>query len=218
MGSDRIHCQEEFESDISTSKMYGEFPFICRWFHDNYSTSKHLWMLYSIPISLQAKKIGEIGFGRSTIVLADVAKHLGIKHIVCDRYDYRRYVEHLPVLYIKGYSDDFYNHKEVKNGGMDFIFIDYLSSRKSDALSCYKEIKKAFKVLKQNGFLAIHDTDVSKYNVKGAVTRFRKKHFEDAEIITFPYCYGMTLIRKTAKSEFGKISIVSLKKKDNHGD
>lgn len=204
----RIHCQEEFERDIKSVN----FAMLNDWFVEDYSTSKHLLIIHSIVRALNMKKIGEIGFGRSTIVLGFTAYLNMTKHIVCDRYDFSKYIDR-KTRYIHGNSEKFFSDPEVKSG-MDFIMMDYFSSRKIDKLFCYKEIKRAFKVIKQNGFIVIHDTIEDRYNAKDAVKMFKKKYSKEAEILTLPFGFGLTLIKRLSKSKFGKLKPISIKKKD----
>ena len=83
-----IHEKEALLSDLKGRDGFVSHALIERWFHDRYSTSKHLWTLYSMAHGLNSKVIVEVGFGRSTFVLAKAAHELGAKLLCCDRYDY----------------------------------------------------------------------------------------------------------------------------------
>lgn len=99
---------------------------LLRMYLDSYSTSKHLFVLMSLAVGVGAKRIGEIGVGRSTVALLYAADILNADMISCDRYDYRDLL-HYPSKhrFIVGNADKFY--KSVSS--VDFLFLDYMSTR-----------------------------------------------------------------------------------------
>lgn len=212
--SSRMHCHEELLNDLETYRDNGFVTddLLWQWTHDGYSTSRHLLTLYSMVIGLQAKTICEVGVGRSSFALLLAAKYNNGHVIMCDRYDYTDLFsdeEKKYLSYFNEQSDKFWDEAEV---GLDFIFMDYLSTKKRDAMSCYKEIKKAYKKLKQGGMIAIHDVCEDKYNAGAGLDLFREKR--DAEVLKIPYCYGLGLIRRTEASPYGKLNHKYEKKKD----
>ena len=197
MPSKKMHYEEEFINDLKDFN-------VDKWFHDRYSTSKHLWVLYSLICGLNAKHVGEIGFGRSTITILYTLGLTGGKLVCCDRFDYRDMIPSSyrgRYTYIHGDSGKFYKHPKVK--GLDFLFLDYMSSRKKSVESCYKDLKKAIKLMKTNGIIAVHDTNEKKYNVGAAFEMIKKK--KGLEVLTLPYNYGLGLIRNRRESKYGKI-------------
>lgn len=212
--SSRMHCHDELLSDLSSYRSEGFVTeaLLWRWALDSYSTSKHLLILYALVVGLKAKAICEIGTGRSSFALLLAAKNNGGHLVMCDRYDYTDLFtgeEKKYVTYLNKQADEFWNETKA---GLDFIFMDYLSTRKRDANSCYKEIKKAYKTLKQGGMIAIHDVCEGKYNAGSGLDLFREK--QNAEVLKVPFCYGLGLIRKTETSSYGKLDHKYEKKKD----
>jgi len=130
--------------------------------------------------------------------------------ITCDRYTYDDIDIPKNVEYIVGKPSDLYD----KVGGIDFIFLDYLSSITCSEGFCYKAIKTAYSRLRENGMIAVHDVLEGKYNVNKALKTFRKKN-PDAEVIIFPYGFGLALIRKAEPSKYGKLSPKSVKKNEH---
>ena len=203
-----MHCEKEF---INDTKNGVSNVLIDKWFHDRYSTSKHLWIFYSIICGLNAKSVGEIGFGRSTIILLHALGVTGGKLICCDRLDFQSMIPSIykgRYTYIHGDSSKFYEHPEV--GGLDFLFLDYMSVKKTPAESYYKDLKKAVKLMKTNGIIAVHDAGDRRYNVGKAFEMLKKK--KGLEVLTLPFNCGMGLIRNRRKSNYGKIRDVWHKK------
>jgi len=222
----RMHCQERLLGDLkvlvgnknpldeiigmwSNGKMY------------RYSTSAHLPVLWALCRGLNARKIGEIGFGRSSFVLAYTAQHMGASVICCDRYDYSYMLRlcdpegKLPVRFIVGDADAFYADPEVRLG-MDFLFLDYMSTRDMTEDMCYHDLKRAIGLVPINGIVAVHDALSSKYNVAGAMNRLSDKYKRGVEMVTLPYGYGLGIIRNRMKSPFGIIEDGWHKSEDSH--
>jgi len=206
-----IHEKQELLSDLDQRKNgFVSNEIIQKWFLDRYSTSKHLWVLYSIVYGLKCIKMAEVGFGRSSFVLAKAAYETGAHFICCDRYDYTGYLspEERGVMdFVVGDAKKLYNNL---NCGLDFVFLDYLSSKERSAESCYKALKRWGGVLRQNGIIAVHEAVEKGYNVMEALKMFRR--VDGYEQVSLPYNYGLAIIRKTAKSEYGRINDEWLKK------
>lgn len=171
-----------------------------------YSTSMHLHVLYAIAYGLKARRIGEIGVGRSSFVLAAVARNLGAEFITCDRFDYRHMFNHgdQRCEYVLGDADDFWQHPTVQKG-LDFCFLDFLSSRKHSVADCYKAMKRGVRYLPTNGILAVHDALEERYNVGRGLELLRKTLGKEIESIILPYNYGLALIRRVGPSPYGRI-------------
>ena len=214
--SKKMHCQGELLSSLATDDLLIILDTQDHWFWEGYSTSKHLYVLYSIVVGLQASRIGEIGFGRSSFLLAVAAGDANAKFVTCDRYDYSWMlsdVEKSLTRFIVGDADKFFSDPEVKKG-LDFIFLDYMSTRKKSAESCYKDLKRAVKLLPQNGIVAVHDAIGEKYNVAAGMKMLQKKYGSNIETFTLPYCSGLGLIRRVSKSPHGTLKDQWRKKPD----
>lgn len=210
-----IHCKEELLSDLKDSRFDASVEQL--WFCNFYSTSKHLHVLTSILYGLQAKTTIEIGFGRSTFCLGFAAACMDGKLVSVDRYDYSGYLEYLPkfvkdqIQFVQGDAKKLFQTDHL-NDGVDFMFLDYFSSRERSADSIYKAIHRFLPYMRQNGIIAVHDTIEKKYFVKDAFKRLRKD--KKLEVMSLPYNYGLGLIRKLDKSEYGTIED-NWKKKDD---
>lgn len=186
----------------------------CMRWREGYSTSPHLSVLRQMAIGLKAKRIGEIGFGRSSFVLAMAAREIGATITCCDRYDYRYMLDIAGigwVDYIVGDADAFF--KQVKT--CDFIFLDYMSTVKKSMESCYKDMKRAIKMLPTNGIVAVHDALPGKYNVAAALKMLQAKYRGEIEALTLPYGYGLALIRRISASKHGILKDTWKKKPDD---
>ena len=209
MPSKRMHFEEELMEELNDhhEKWKTDLDYDGLWDGGGYSTSQHLMLMTSIVCGLRAKRIGEVGFGRSSFVLADAAKRMSATFVTCDRFDYRYMLDAAGidwVTYLEGDSDKFWAHPETAKG-YDFLFLDYMSSRKKSVESCYKDLKKAVKAVKQNGIIAVHDALPGKYNVAEALVHLQVKYNDGVEVLTLPYNYGLALIRRCTKSPHGEI-------------
>ncbi len=213
-----MHCQAELEADLGYSSFIPTDT-VTKWFDNRYSSSKHLLTLYSIARGLNAQTIVEIGFGRSSFVLAKAAAENGGKFISCDVRDFSYLftpAEKEVTTFIHGRSDQTW--KYLNEQGIDFAFLDYFSSEKLKGGFVKDEISQCLRLLKQNGIIALHDTIVDKYSLKKTLDGLKAKigfiHRSDIEIASLPFNYGLGLIRKLTPSPFGTIQDVYLKKKE----
>ena len=203
-----MHCQSELEEDLGYEGFIPD-DILHKWFNDNYSSSKHLLTLYSIVRGLNAKTILEIGFGRSSFVLARAAYENKGRFIAVDNRDFSYLLnkaENEVTEFIHGKSDIVWG--KLKDG-IDFAFLDYFSSESVSGSFVKSEITKCFSLLKQDGIIAVHNSIVKKYNIKNALNRQKTKmtvlHNSNIEIISLPYNYGLALIRKVGSSSYGKL-------------
>ena len=212
-----MHCQKELERDLGYDGLLPDST-LFKWFNDSYSTSKHFLTLYSIVRGLHAKTILEIGFGRSSFVLARAAHENGGRLLSCDRRNFSSLFsskEEEVTEYIYGTSDEVW--KNIKDG-IDFAFLDYFSDSSLSEDFCVSEIRQCLKHMKTNGVIAIHDVMVDKYPLKRAVEKLIKEDFEvGANIIEYtvlPFNYGLGLIRYKGPSKYGTLSDGFIKKPD----
>lgn len=208
-----MHCQNELEYDHTYLDTIPD-DIMLKWFRDSYSSSKHLLTLYSVAIGLNAKNILEIGFGRSSFVLAKAAAENGAQLICCDTRDFSYLLnekEKSVMRFVHGKSDDVWELYE--NTGIDFAFLDYFSDENISGDFIKREIKTCLTYLKQNGVIAIHDTIVEKYQLCKVLSKLRSSFWkQEYELLSLPYNYGLGLIRKIAPSKYGILDD-NLKKK-----
>ena len=136
-----MHCQSEIEADLNYEGFLPD-EIMLKWYRDRYSTSQHLLTLYSIVKGLKARSILEIGFGRSSFVLAKAAAENKGHFFSCDRRDFSYLLnedERSITTFIHGKSNLVW--PSVKAEGIDFAFLDYFSSEALSG-SC---VKREFK-------------------------------------------------------------------------
>lgn len=94
--------------------------------------------------------------------------------------------------------------KQYKKTNLDLVFIDADHSHKASM----SDFKKVFPLVKRNGIIILHDTyPPSKYFIhkrrcgdsyKTAIA-IKRDYKDVAEIMTLPFYYGITIIRKIEK-------------------
>jgi len=130
-----MHCQQEIEDDLRDLAFVSD-QILFKWFNDRYSTSKHLLVLYSIVRGLNAKNIVEIGFGRSSFVLARAAHENNGHLTICEVRDFTYLLSKCELActnYFKGRSVDFW---QLCPTAIDFAFLDYISDEDLSAKFC----------------------------------------------------------------------------------
>lgn len=215
-----MHCQAELEADLGYSKFLPDST-LFKWFNDRYSTSKHLLTLYSIARGLQAKTIVEVGFGRSSFVLAKAAGENQGRFISCDTRDFSYLLnerEKQICTFIKGKAEQVW--PVLKGQGADFIFLDYLSNDDWTSGFAFNAFYNAFNHLKQNGVICVHDTIVEKYSVKNLFDRLSVRRYgllpnRDLEMVRLPYNYGLGIVRRLKGSPLGVVTDNFIKKTES---
>ena len=214
----KMHCQSELEADLGYSDFLPD-ELLFKWFHDYYSSSKHLLTLYSIARGLNAKTIVEIGFGRSSFTLAKAAHLNQGRFISCDVRDFSYLLnkkEKSVVDFVYGKSGLVW--EKVAETGIDFAFLDYFSDENIKADFITNEIKTCISLIKENGVICIHDTLVDKYDLKIVFNQLKTKRFglydTDLEVLSLPFNYGLGIIRRLKPSKFGKVEDNFIKKTD----
>lgn len=196
------HCQNEIERDLEGHTFITD-EMMMRWFHDRYSTSKHLLTLYTLAVGLRAKTIVEIGFGRSSFVLARAASENQGRFYTCDRRDFSYLLspeEKKVSTFIHGHSEDLWSHPEIKKNGIHFAFLDYFSTLGLPVHYVEEEIRNCCHLLPTNGMLAIHDSMIKDYAIHNVVWPRIGPHLE---VIQFPFNYGLLIARNTGPSPYG---------------
>jgi len=206
-----MHCQEELERDRWGRGFIPE-KVLFKWFNERYSTSKHLLTLYTLARGLNARSILEVGFGRSSFVLLRAAAENHGTVCLCDVRDFQYLLtpeEKAIATYIVN------NIAAVWTGparGFDLAFLDYFSADGLPVQYCINELNRCLSRMKQNGIIAIHDTLTEKYTIHKALKEIAQRH--DVENMTLPFNYGLTLMRYTGESVYGRIDDAYLKKDD----
>lgn len=215
-----MHCQAELEADLGYSDFLPDTT-LFKWFNDRYSTSKHLLTLYSIARGIDAKTIVEVGFGRSSFVLAKAAGENQGHLISCDTRDFSYLLnerEKQVTTFINGKAEQAWS--ALKGQGADFIFLDYLSNDAWTPKFAFNAFYNAFNHLKQNGVLCVHDTIVEKYSVKNLFDRLSVQRFgllpnRDLEMVRLPYNYGLGIVRRLKESPLGVVTDNFIKKTES---
>ena len=83
-----MHCQSEIEADTGYSGFLADET-LFRWFHDRYSTSKHLLTLYSIAGGLNAKTIVEVVECRIINHIIDTGAIEKVKYMLVETHDHK---------------------------------------------------------------------------------------------------------------------------------
>ncbi|MCB9891033.1 MAG: glycosyltransferase [Planctomycetes bacterium] len=195
-----MHCQPELDRDLQYEGVLPDATLL-QWHRDRYSTSKHLLTLYSIAHGLQAKRIIEIGFGRSTFVLARAAFENAGTLESCDIEDFRGLLSETEQKVVRchvGSSDEFWQRVEP---GFDFAFLDHFSSEAQPDEWVVRELEQALTKLTPGGMLAIHDGFVAKYRLRSVVEMLRRQLGLRYECLTMPFNYGLTLWRRAQSVE-----------------
>ena len=210
-----MHCQRELEEDLRHDGILPDATLL-KWSRDQYSTSGHLLTLYAMARGLNAKTMLEIGFGRSTFVLAKAAHENGGELITCDYRDFSYLLsekEKQITTFICGRSDDVW---KSLNKGVDFAFLDYFSDATITEKFCVYEISKCVSFMRTNGLITIHDATKDEYSVEKSLKRISRSR--NLELVSLPYWNGLAVIRSMEKSKYGIIEDTFIKKPDIKAD
>ncbi len=197
-----MHCFNEYKQDRGDSNFISD-KIMMKWFNDQYSTSKHLLTLYTIARGLKARKILEVGFGRSTPILARAARENGGKLLSCDWDDF----SYVLTKKEKKVVDFYFGEVEAiwaRDEGFDLAFLDYFSKPGKKIPYLIGEVESCIKKIKKNGIIAIHDVFMDKFRIGKAVDQLVKDR-NDLEYIVMPFNYGLGVIRCKAKSKYGTV-------------
>ena len=203
-----MHQHDELVEDLTYQGVLPDET-LFKWFNDRYSTSKHLLTLYSIARGMNAKTIVEVGFGRSSFVLAKAAKENGGTFYSCDSRDFSYLLtdeEKSVTTSVNGYSSELW--PKLSKTGIDFAFLDYFSSEETSKAFVFNEFYRCFDLLKENGIVCLHDTIVNKYRLSEFVEELKTRRFgivhnKELEIVNLPFSYGLGIVRRLKPSPFG---------------
>jgi len=208
-----MHCQDELEQDLGYSGFIPD-SLIFKWFNDHYSASKHLLTLYTMARGLNAKTIVEVGFGRTSFVLARAAFENGGQLITCDQQNFSYLLseeEQRVTRFVHGPAEKIWDHLD---GGIDFAFLDFFSDPGMAVTDCVKDIEIFLSRLKTNGMIAIHDAAPEIYPVVRAMKLISAN--SDLETLSLPFNYGLGLIRNKGRSKWGAIHDRFFKKPESN--
>ena len=198
----KMHCYKEYIEDRGDSNFITNDVMI-KWFNDQYSTSKHLLTLYTIARGLQAKKILEVGFGRSSTVLARAAMENGGKLLSCDWDDF----SYMLTKKEKKLVDFYFGEVEgiwQRDKGYDMAFLDYFSKPGKKIPYLISEVENCIKKIKKNGIIVIHDVFMDKFRIGKAMEQMVENR-DDLEYVVIPFNYGLGVIRCKADSKYGTV-------------
>jgi len=190
-----MHCQAELERDLG---YVGTLPdaTLLQWHRDRYSTSKHLLTLYSIAHGLRARRIVEVGFGRSTFMLARAAHENGGTLESCDLQDFTALLSQTERRVVRSHVGDTGTFWPTVDAGVDLAFLDYFSAEGLDPAWIAAELGLCLQRLAPGGVIAIHDGFVAKYELASVLRQLRRQFGERIEQLTLPFNYGLTLLRR----------------------
>ncbi|MGE3172040.1 MAG: glycosyltransferase [Planctomycetota bacterium] len=194
-----MHCQDELDRDLAYEGLLPD-AVLLRWHADRYSTSKHLLVLYSLARGLDARRIVEVGFGRSTFVLARAAAENGGRLASCDLVDFGPLLSPLE----RRVTD--LHHGAVETfwpriaPGVDFAFLDCFSAEGLDPAWVQAQLCECLARMRPGGVLAVHDAAVRAYRLGEVLERLRGvvdvatgRPFEQ---LTLDHNYGLALLRR----------------------
>lgn len=174
-------------------------------FLSNKSMSKHVLIIYSMVIGLNARSVLDLGYGWSTRAILAALKHTGGKltTIDCDYQRWKNKIYHnIPNWnFIIGVSSQLLVVNPMCMGPFDFIM--------HDGAHDYENVKNDLKILitrmKQFGIICVHDTqfDTLGEQMRAAVIDACKDF--NVSSTTLPYCCGFTIIRNEQDFGHGRI-------------
>ena len=210
MAKATIRYHEAFLADIQDRDWISD-AVLLKWFREDHSVSKHMLTLYSIVRGLKAKRMLEIGFGRSSLVLARAAHENDAALVCCDQGDCSYLFsasEKQNTRFVSGRSETIWKNKQLCQDGFDFAFLDYFGHEQISLYFVIKEVRNCISVLRTDGVLCIHDVANPKYPVHRIREYLRKD--DTVEWITLPYGEGLAVIRKR-KLHHGWLAAMRLK-------
>ena len=177
-------------------------------YSDKNDMAAHEYMIYCLVRGIQPKSILEIGIrkGVSTMAMCEaiVDGNLEVDYHCCDIKDACRKVQDMTSVPLKFHvmsSDDLAKEWDRQ---IDILFID------GDHV--YSQVKRDYfnfsRFVNLNGFIFLHDTypPSEKYKTENySCDAYRiledLKKDKTVEAVTFPYSYGLTVVRKLEKDE-----------------
>lgn len=211
----KMHCYNEYKEDRGDTNFISN-DVIMKWFNDEYSTSKHLLTLYAIARGLKAKKILEVGFGRSTPVLARAAMENNGKLLSCDWDNFSYVLTKKEKKVVDFYFGEVGKIWE-KDEGYDMAFLDYFSKPGKKIPYLISEVESCINKIKKNGIIVVHDVFMDKFRIGSALDQLVKDR-DDLEYVVMPFNYGLGVFRCKAESKYGTVVLPNnmLKKKNTN--
>jgi predicted O-methyltransferase YrrM len=194
----RIREHEAFVADTRGEETLSD-ALLFKWSREKHSVAGHLLFLYALAKGLDAKRILEVGFGRSTKVMARVAVENDGRLTCCDKNDLSYLLsdtEREHVEFVNGRSDVVWRSFRESGYKIDMAFLDYFSSKDLPMIFVLKEVLQCLSALRKDGFLCVHDVCDPRYPVKmlpsviGCIAR--------VERLVLPYNQGLLVVRKVS--------------------
>ncbi len=200
-----MHCHAELQRDLGYA---GGLPddVLMRWFADRYSTSKHLLTLDSLARGLVARRIAEVGFGRSSFVLARAAIENSGQFATCDICDFSYLLndeERAVTTFFHGSADQFWPQLMP---GLQLVFLDCFSDESRSAESIATDLDSILHDVVQGGVIAVHDACDPRYATGRALRHLANARGAEVEVSVLPYNYGLGLVRRVAPSPYGEVT------------
>ncbi|OPZ74360.1 MAG: hypothetical protein BWY82_00739 [Verrucomicrobia bacterium ADurb.Bin474] len=195
----RIRRHEEFESDIA-GQSFIDNSTLFKWYTEDHSVSKHLLTMYSIVRGMNAKRILEIGFGRSSKVFARAAHENGGVFTCCDRsaFSYLFSREEQEVThFVHGNSDKVWDSIREEKDLYDFAFLDHFSGEGISYRFCLREIITCMRKMKPGGIICIHDVSDKRYPLHHLAHKLERHPSINALIL--PYQQGLAILQKSGQ-------------------
>lgn len=165
-----------------------------RSFHDTYSTSKHLLLLYSMVAGLQSKAVIDIGVGSTTCALRAAAEKIGAVVYSCDADKPRtgHLVDHQSESwkFFSGLSDDFFKWLPT-----DLIFDFCMHDGAHHYEQVHKDLLNIIPRMKQFGLICLHDTQQVTLGPDEAKAVQHAARIHPLTWMTMPFGCGLTIIR-----------------------
>lgn len=156
------------------------------------SIGKHLLIIYSLAVGVNAQRALDLGIGDTTQALRAAMQVTGGKLFSCDM-DHQRFstllnqIDSQWELYLEP-SDSF-----MKKMSPPFDFI--LHDAAHDYWQLRQDLKLMIPMMRQFGLVCIHDTQHS--DIGGQMTQAIREECKDRQVswVHLPFSYGMTILR-----------------------
>ena len=202
MSVDQASSWDELSRDLGYPDLLPD-ELLFRWDDSGHAASKYLSALYSIARALGARRIVEVGFGRSSFVLARAAyESRGYFH-TCDRTDYSKHFTKCEQRVARQFVGDSREFWGSLRHGIDLAFLDHFSDPAVDENFLKAEITMCFENLRRNGQLCIHNTNDSQFAMSDLLSNLAIEL--GAEHIVLPQNNGLSVLRRTTTSPYGTL-------------
>lgn len=199
-----MHRHDDLLEDLKYTGSLPDEVFL-RWCRDTYSTSKHLMTLYNLVVANKFQNVLEIGFGRSSFVLAKACLEVGGKLTSVDQRDFSYLLNKKELSVVEFVNEIVSPSNDVLKPEYDFIFLDFLSTQSIPEKDCRKYLNFFARKLSEGGMMLIHDTKDSRYHVGKVLSKWLSKVRDPGlligskrayDAIWVRYNYGLTVVQR----------------------